>query len=264
MPRPFPLWPPGQPLLIAGPCALEDPDEAVRIAEALAAETARRGLPFVFKASFDKANRTSGSSYRGPGLADGLRLLERIRADVGVPLLTDIHLPEQAAAAAEVVDVLQIPAFLCRQTDLLRAAGATGRVVNVKKGQFLAPWQAGPTLDKLEGAADRWITERGSSFGHGDLVVDFRGLAALQSAGRAIFDAGHSAQRPGARGAHSGGDRAVIPVLVGAAAGAGYDGLFLEVHPEPSRARSDSETQWPLADVGPLIDRFLAIRAARP
>ena len=263
MPTPAPLWPAGQPLLVAGPCALEDPDDALLIADTLATEAARRHLPFVFKASFDKANRTSGGSYRGPGLDAGLEILARVRSSVGVPLLTDIHTAAQASAAAEVVDVLQIPAFLCRQTDLLAAAGATGRVVNLKKGQFLAPWQVGPALEKLDGAADRWITERGTSFGHGDLVVDFRSLSALAEHGRPIFDASHAAQTPGGRGTASGGDRSVIPTLVGAAAGAGYDGLYLEVHPDPARALSDPDTQWPLDAIGPLLDRFLAIRAAR-
>ncbi len=263
MPETLPLWPATHPLLIAGPCVIEDAETTVTVAEVLAKAAAARSLPFVFKASFDKANRTAGTSWRGPGLEAGLAVLARIRR-LGIAVLTDIHEPAQAPLVAEVADVLQIPAFLCRQTDLLVAAGATGRVVNIKKGQFLAPWQTGPAVSKVGSDAEVWITERGTSFGHGDLVVDFRALAALSESGaRAVFDASHSAQRPGGRGDSSGGDRAAIPLLVGAAAGAGYDGLFLEVHPDPSKARSDPDTQWPLDEVGPLIDRFLRIRAAR-
>ncbi len=264
MPEPTPLWPQEQPLLIAGPCVIEDADETMALAEALATAAAARGLPFVFKASFDKANRTASTSWRGPGLDAGLRVLDRIKHTLGVAVLTDLHEPGQATRVAEVADVLQIPAFLCRQTDLLAAAGATGRVVNIKKGQFLAPWQVAPAVAKLGPGVPAWITERGTSFGHGDLVVDFRSLAVLlASPARPVFDACHSVQRPGGRGDASGGDRSAIPLLVGAAAGAGYDGLFLEVHPDPQRARSDPDTQWPLAEVGPLIDRFLRIRAAR-
>lgn len=258
------IWPAGQPLLIAGPCVIEDADETLAIAEALAEAAAARSLTLVFKASFDKANRTAGASWRGPGIDAGLAVLEGIRRRLDVPVLTDVHETDQIAAVADVADVLQIPAFLCRQTDLLAAAAATGRVVNIKKGQFLAPWQVRPAVAKLGSDAEVWITERGTTFGHGDLVVDFRSFAALAASGaRPVFDACHAVQRPGGRGDASGGDRAAIPTLVGAAAGAGYDGLFLEVHPEPSRARSDPDTQWPLADVGPLIDRFLRIRAAR-
>ena len=264
MPEPTPLWPAGAPLLIAGPCVLEDADETVQIAASLAELASRRSLPFVFKASFDKANRTAGHSFRGPGLTRGLAILERVKREVGCPVLTDIHEPSQAPAVAEVVDVLQIPAFLCRQTDLLAAAAATGSIVNVKKGQFLAPGQVGPMVGKLDNAAEVWLTERGTAFGHGDLVVDFRSVDTLAAHGRPVFDASHCAQRPGGAGDASSGDRAVIPALVGAAAGAGFDGLFLEVHPAPERALSDRDTQWPLADVGPLVDRFLAIRAARP
>ncbi len=250
-----------RPLLIAGPCGLEDVDEAIGIAEAVA--EAADGFEFFFKASFDKANRTAANGWRGPGLEEGLRGLERIREATGARLLTDIHLPEQAAIAAEVVDVLQIPAFLCRQTDLLRAAAATGRIVNLKKGQFLAPWQVAPAVEKLELAEEVWVTERGTSFGHGDLVVDFRGLPTMQATGcPVVFDATHSAQRPGARGDSSGGDRSVIPTLARAAAGAGFDGLFLEVHPDPARARSDVDTQWPLPRLPELLDAFRRIWSA--
>jgi len=225
---------------------------------------AARGVAFVFKASFDKANRTAGSSYRGPGLERGLDWLAGVQSALDVPLLTDVHLPDQCALAADVVDVLQIPAFLCRQTDLLAAAAHTGAVVNLKKGQFLAPWQVGPAVDKLVGASQVWVTERGTSFGHGDLVVDFRGTLALKETGcPLLFDASHSAQTPGGAGDRSGGDRRWIPILARAAAGAGYDGLYLEVHPNPSEALSDRDTQWPLGELAPLLDSFLAVRAAR-
>jgi 2-dehydro-3-deoxyphosphooctonate aldolase (KDO 8-P synthase) len=237
---------------------------AVDVAREVAAQCARRGVPFVFKASFDKANRTSGESYRGPGMGRGLDWLEAVRAEVEVPILTDVHLPSQCEAAARVADVLQIPAFLSRQTDLLAAAGGTGATVNLKKGQFMAPWQVGPAAKKAEGAAQVWITERGTSFGHGDLVVDFRAIVALADTGcPLVFDASHSAQTPGGAGGRSGGDRAWIPPLARAAAGAGFDGLYLEVHPDPHSALSDRDTQWPLADLGPLLDGFLAVRAAR-
>ncbi|MCO4768842.1 MAG: 3-deoxy-8-phosphooctulonate synthase [Deltaproteobacteria bacterium] len=261
---PASLWPPGGPLLVAGPCALESEAMAVRVASELAAQCASRNLPFVFKASFDKANRTAGSSYRGPGLDEGLRWLDAARGAADVPILTDVHLPSQCAIAAEVADVLQIPAFLSRQTDLLAAAAATGRAVNLKKGQFLAPWQVKPALTKLSAAPQVWVTERGTSFGHGDLVVDFRSFVTMSEAtSRLIFDASHSAQTPGGGGDRSAGDRRWIPVLSRAAAGAGYDGLYLEVHPDPATARSDRDTQWPLHEVGPLLDAFLAVRAAR-
>lgn len=255
------------PLVVAGPCTLESRSVALRTARELRRCCDRLDLEFVFKGSFDKANRSSGSSRRGPGLEAGLEILREVRQELGVRVLTDIHECHQAAAAADVVDVLQIPAFLCRQTDLLRAAGATGRTVNIKKGPFLPPWLAREALSKAldAGAADAWITERGTSFGHGDLVVDFRGLRELWATGRRVlFDAGHAAQRPGARGDRSGGERGVIPLLVGAAAGAGLDALYLEVHPDPDRAWSDPETQWPLDRVAPLLDRFARlVRAHR-
>ncbi len=220
------------------------------------------GFDFWFKASFDKANRTSGEGWRGPGLQEGLRQLAAVRDATGARILTDVHEPGQAAPAAEVADVLQIPAFLCRQTDLLAAAGATGATVNLKKGQFLAPWAVGPAVDKLRsaGAREVWLTERGTTFGHGDLVVDFRGLLPMRATGcPVIFDATHSAQRPGAHGTSSGGDRSAVPLLCRAAAGAGFDGLFLEVHPEPARARSDADTQWPLSELRPLLEAFAAL-----
>ena len=234
-----------------------------------ASDAARRhGFDFVFKASFDKANRTSGGGFRGPGMSAGLAILRRVRDDVGVRILTDIHLPAQAEAVAAVVDVVQIPAFLCRQTDLLAAAGATGCVVNLKKGPFLAPWAVGPAVQKIRsaGASEVWVTERGTSFGHGDLVVDFRALAALRAAAdRAVFDAGHSAQRPsgGPGGVDSGGDRDAIPVLAGAAAGAGFDALYLETHLDPAQARSDVHNQWPMHRLDEILGPFAALARAR-
>ncbi len=255
-----------RPLLVAGPCAIEDPEMTEEVVTGLIPLARELGFDFVFKASFDKANRSSGRSFRGVGLEPGLALLDELKQRHGVRVLTDVHEPAQAAVAAQVVDVLQIPAFLCRQTDLLMAAAATGRPVNLKKGQFLAPWLAGPAVQKLRdgGATEVWLTERGTSFGHGDLVVDFRGLPAMQATGcPVLFDASHSAQKPGARGDSSGGDRAVIPVLSDAAAGAGFDGLYLEVHPDPSRAKSDADTQWPLTQVRPLLERFAMLWRCR-
>jgi len=236
---------------------------AVTVARELAQQCAARELPFIFKASFDKANRTASTSFRGPGLHQGLEWLRDVRERVSVPVLTDVHTAAQCEEVAHAVDALQIPAFLSRQTDLLAAAGATGLPVNLKKGQFLAPWQVAPATEKIEGAQEVWVTERGTSFGHGDLVVDFRSTQTLAAAGRIVFDASHSAQTPGSAGTRSGGDRRWIPVLTRAAAAAGYDGLFLEVHPDPEHARSDRDTQWPLSQIGPLLDSFLALREAR-
>jgi len=248
-----------RPLLVAGPCVIENYDTTVACASELARVAALHGFDLVFKASFDKANRTSGQSFRGPGLEEGLNILRRIRDDLSVRILCDVHESTQTNAAAEVADVLQIPAFLCRQTDLLQAAAGTGRIVNLKKGPFLAPWQVAPAVAKLTdaGAESVWITERGSSFGHGDLVVDFRALNALQATRcPVLFDASHSAQKPGGRGSSSGGDRTAIPVLARAAAGAGFDGLYLETHPSPGQALSDPDTQWPLSAIEALVLQF--------
>jgi 2-dehydro-3-deoxyphosphooctonate aldolase (KDO 8-P synthase) len=231
-------------LLIAGPCVIEGEEFLLRHARRLADAQQRLGLPIVFKSSFDKANRTSIASFRGPGLAEGLRLLGRVKAETGLPLLTDVHSVEQCAPAAEVVDLLQIPAFLCRQTDLLAAAGATGRPVNVKKGQFLAPGAMANVVAKLReaGCADVLLTERGTTFGYGDLVVDFRGLATLRALAPVCFDATHSVQRPGGGegGATTGGDRELAPPLARAAAAVGIDALFCEVHEDPDRSKSDA------------------------
>ncbi len=233
-----------------------------RVADVLARYGERRGVPVCFKASFDKANRSRLAGARGPGAEEGLRTLERVRAASGLPLLTDIHEAGQAAAAAEVVDVLQIPAFLCRQTDLLVAAGRTGRAVNVKKGQWMPAEGMAGSVEKVRsaGAGEVAVTERGTFFGYGDLVVDMRNFARLRDATGApvIFDATHSVQRPGrGEGGSSGGEREFIPSLLAAAAVAGADGFFLETHPEPDRALSDAATQWPLERLPDLLDRTL-------
>lgn len=247
---------------ISGPCVIEGADMALRTAEALRDLCARLGAPFVFKASFDKANRTSAGAFRGPGLEQGLAVLARVRAELGVPVTTDVHEPGQVAAAAEVVDLIQIPAFLCRQTDLLVAAASSGLPVNVKRGPFLHPSDLPHLLAKLEGAPGALLTERGTSFGHGDLVFDPRVLPAMRATGAGVvFDATHSAQRPGA-GGHTGGDRALVPVLAAAAVAAGVDAIFAEVHPDPDRARSDAATQWPLARAEALFTRLARLHEA--
>jgi 2-dehydro-3-deoxyphosphooctonate aldolase (KDO 8-P synthase) len=252
------------PFLIAGPCVVEPGDVLPRVAEALAGIAARRGVPVCFKASFDKANRARGDAPRGPGLEEGLRVLERVRAASGLPVLTDIHESGQAGSAAEVADALQIPAFLCRQTDLLVAAGRTGRPVNVKKGQWMQADAMAGALDKVRsgGSADVAVTERGTFFGYGDLVVDMRNFARLRAATGApvVFDATHAVQQPGlgAAGA-SGGQREHIPALLAAAAVAGADGFFVETHPDPARALSDAATQWPLDRLDALVGRTLEL-----
>jgi 2-dehydro-3-deoxyphosphooctonate aldolase (KDO 8-P synthase) len=254
------------PFLIAGPCVVEPGDLLPRVAEALARIAARRNLPVCFKASFDKANRSRLGAGRGPGLEEGLRLLERARASSGLPILTDIHEAGQAALAAQVVDVLQIPAFLCRQTDLLVAAGGTGKPVNVKKGQWVQPEAMAGAVEKVRSGGSREVavTERGTFFGYGDLVVDMRNFARLRQATGApvVFDATHAVQRPGqGDGGSSGGDREFIPPLLAAAAVAGADGFFLETHPDPARAASDAPTQWPLDRLDQLLDRTLDLWA---
>jgi 2-dehydro-3-deoxyphosphooctonate aldolase (KDO 8-P synthase) len=257
------------PVLVAGPCVVEEGDLLPRVATRLAEIGARLTLPVCFKASFDKANRSRLGGPRGPGLQDGLSLLAAARQASGLPVLTDVHEAAQAGTVAEVADALQVPAFLCRQTDLLVACGRTGKPVNVKKGQWMDPEGMRGSLEKVRsgGAAEIAVTERGTFFGYGDLVVDFRGLARLRAATGApvLFDATHSVQRPGqgALGA-SGGERSHIPALLAAAAAAGADGFFLETHPDPARAPSDPETQWPLDELEPLLRRTLRIwRAAR-
>jgi len=253
---------PGRPLyLIAGPCVLEDPDEMLRVAERLADVARRLDLGLCFKSSFRKDNRTSAASPRGPGREEGLELLARIGAATGLPLLTDVHVPEDCAAAAQVVDVLQIPAFLCRQTSLLEAAGATDAAVNVKKGQFLAPADMEHVLGKLRGAgcARALATERGSSFGYADLVVDFRAHHMMHGFDvPVVFDATHAVQSPGSGSGVTGGKPELIPLLMRCGMAAGADALFIETHPEPARAWSDAGSQLPL-------ERFesLALQAKR-
>lgn len=252
--------------LIAGPCVIESETHALRMAEAVADLTRRLGVPYVFKASFDKANRTSLTSFRGPGLEEGLRVLQRVKETCGVPVLTDIHETHQAAPVAEVADVLQIPAFLCRQTDLLLAAAATGRTVNVKKGQFLAPWDMRHVVEKLRAAraAEVWLTERGASFGYNNLVVDMRSFPIMREFGcPVVFDVTHSLQRPGGRGASSDGDAAFIAPLACAGVACGVDGLFMEVHDDPPRALSDGPNALPLDQLPHLLRRLLAIDRAR-
>ena len=258
----------GRPLLVvAGPCVIEGRQLCMDVAGRLKEVCGALGLPYVFKASFDKANRSSVSSFRGIGLEKGLQILGEVKAKVGVPVLTDIHLIEQAALAAEVVDVLQIPAFLCRQTDLLLAAARSGRTVNVKKGQFLSPQEMPFVLAKLKqgGAREIWQTERGTTFGYQNLVVDMRSFALMKANGfPAIFDATHSVQLPGAAGGKSGGQREFIPPLACAALAAGADGLFFETHPQPAKAISDGPNMIPLSEFPALIERCLAVwRAVR-
>jgi 2-dehydro-3-deoxyphosphooctonate aldolase (KDO 8-P synthase) len=251
--------------LIAGPCVLESQALATSIAKELAALAADLGLTFIFKASFDKANRTSGKSFRGPGIAQGLKILAAIKKKFGCPVLTDIHEVAQVRQAAQVIDVLQIPAFLCRQTDLLVAAARSGRAVNVKKGQFLAPEDVDNIAAKLRasGAKDYFITERGTTFGYHNLVVDMRGLAIMRRAGhRVVFDATHSVQRPGGQGTSTGGDRTMAPVLARAAVAAGIDGLFLETHPRPDESPSDGPNMIPLAQMEGLLRNLKAIHEA--
>ncbi len=255
--------------LIAGPCVVEDDSLNLRVGEHLARLAERVPGGIIYKASFDKANRSNAGAARGPGLDEGLAALDRVRAATGLPILTDVHLPDQCAPAAEVADVLQIPAFLCRQTDLLIAAGRTGCAVNVKKGQWMHPEGMRGAVDKVRATAPRGsevaVTERGTFFGYGDLVVDMRAFSRMRDATGApvIFDATHSVQRPGqgAEGA-SGGAREFIPALAMAAVAAGADGLFMETHPDPAHAPSDGPNMVPLSELDTLVDRILAVRAA--
>ena len=242
--------------IFAGPCALESFELALDTAHAVAEASREAGLFAVFKSSWDKANRTSGKGFRGPGLVKGMEWLARIKEETGWPVVTDIHLPEQAAPVAEVADILQIPAFLSRQTDLLLAAAATGRIVNVKKGQFLAPWDMGPVKNKIESAGNPRVllTERGASFGYNNLVVDYRSFPIMQELGvPVVFDATHSVQLPGGLGTSSGGQRQFVPVLARAAAAAGVNGVFLETHPDPDKALCDGPNSWPLARLEGLL-----------
>jgi 2-dehydro-3-deoxyphosphooctonate aldolase (KDO 8-P synthase) len=253
-------------LLIAGPCVIDDEGLCMRIADMLAGLATKLPINVVFKASFDKANRTSMTSYRGLGLDEGLAVLERVRAATGLPITTDVHLPEQATAAGQVCDLLQIPAFLCRQTDLLLAAAATGKAVNVKKGQFVAPTDMKHVVAKLlaGGCRDVLLCERGTFFGYGRLVNDFGGLITMRAMGvPVIFDATHSVQQPASRGDSTGGDRALVEPLARAAAAVGIDGLFLETHPAPDQSPSDGANMVPLEHLRGVVERVLLIHEAR-
>jgi 2-dehydro-3-deoxyphosphooctonate aldolase (KDO 8-P synthase) len=249
-------------VIIAGPCVLETHELSLEVASECSRVCNALGLSYIFKASFDKANRTSIHSQRGHSLKAGLELLGRVREEMGVPVLTDVHESAQVSAVAEVVQVLQIPAFLCRQTDLLLAAAASGRAVNVKKGQFLAPWDMRYVVEKLEAGGTRRIllTERGSTFGYNVLVVDFRSLPQMRALGYpVVFDATHSVQAPGGAGAASGGQREFAPALARAAAAVGIDALFLEVHPNPDRAPSDGPNMVPLDDLEELLTEVVKV-----
>ena len=267
--KPVPIGPVtiggGGPLaLIAGPCVIEERDSLLLTARLVARTAAEFGIPAVFKASFDKANRMSLSSYRGPGMEKGLELLAEVKRETGLPVVTDIHTPDQAAPVAAVVDLLQIPAFLCRQTDLIVAAAETGKPILMKKGQFMAPEDMGPVVAKAAGAAGLLLAERGSAFGYHRLVVDMRSLAIMRTFGwPVVFDVTHSVQLPGGSGASSGGEREFIAPLSRAAAAAGIDALFVEVHPNPAEAKSDRDTQLPIADLPTLLKQVLAVEAAR-
>jgi len=256
---------PGRPLLlIAGPCVIEGLEHCLGIARRVKEIADRLGLPFVFKASFDKANRSSGGSFRGPGLVEGLKILSEVRRQVGVPVLSDVHEVAQAAAAGEVLDIIQIPAFLCRQTDLILAAASTGKVLNIKKGQFLSPAEMGNAAGKASagGAGGVMLTERGTFFGYNNLVNDMTAIAVMQNLGApVIFDATHSTQQPGALGNRSGGRPEMTPLLARAAVAAGADGLFLETHPCPAEAKSDAATVYPLDGLEALLGPCAAIRS---
>lgn len=256
----------GGPLfIIAGPCVVENESLCLTVAERMHNLTSKLGLPFVFKSSYDKANRTSIQSFRGPGMDEGLRILERVRDTLGVPVLSDVHTAEDARAAADVLDVLQIPAFLCRQTDLLLAAGHTGKAVNVKKGQFLAPWDMRHAVDKIASTGNQNIllTERGASFGYNNLVSDFRSLPIMRQWGYpVVFDATHSVQLPGGAGTASAGQREFVAPLARAAVAVGCDGLFMEVHPDPDHAPSDGPNMVPLDRVEALLRQVVRVREA--
>lgn len=258
------IGPSGPFFVIAGPCVIESEETTFRVADFLRDAADAMGIPIVFKASYDKANRTSLTSYRGPGLDAGLDILQRVRERTGLALLSDVHSPQEVEKAAEVLDVLQIPAFLCRQTDLLVAASRSGRPVNLKKGQFLSPWDMEQALYKVisEGNRNVLITERGTSFGYNNLVVDIRAIPVMQSFGYpVVFDATHSVQLPGAAGGSSGGQREYAAVLARAAVAAGADGVFMEVHPEPGKALCDGPNALPLEKLRPVLALLKEIHA---
>jgi 2-dehydro-3-deoxyphosphooctonate aldolase (KDO 8-P synthase) len=249
--------------LIAGPCVVESRELQVETAGRLKEMTARLGLPFIFKSSYDKANRSSGKSFRGLGMEQGLQILAEVKRQVGVPVLTDVHEEDEVRPAAEVVDVLQTPAFLCRQTDFIRAAAAAGRPVNIKKGQFLSPQEMKNVVDKAREASGKdniLVCERGFSFGYGNLVSDMRSLAIMRDTGcPVVFDATHSVQLPGGQGTASGGQREFIPVLARAAVASGIAGLFMETHPDPARALSDGPNAWPLNMMQGLLETLVEL-----
>ena len=257
-----------QPLfLIAGPCVIESEGHALGVAARLKAIADRLGLLLIYKSSFDKANRSSGKSFRGPGMAEGLRILARVRDETGLPVLTDVHEVAQVRPVADVVDVLQTPAFLARQTDLIEAVATSGKPVNIKKGQFMAPGDMGNVVDKAREAAAHagvpdgvMVADRGTSFGYNNLVSDMRGLVIMRGTGApVVFDATHSVQLPGGQGTTSGGQREFVPVLARAAVAVGVSGLFMETHPDPANALSDGPNAWPLDDLGPLLEELLEL-----
>lgn len=255
----------GKLFLIAGPCVIESETHARGMADAIQRIAGDLGVPYIFKASYDKANRTSATSFRGPGLEEGCRILRRLGQATGLPVLTDVHDAHDCERVAEDVDVLQIPAFLCRQTDLLVAAARTGRAVNVKKGQFVAPWDMRHAVDKIHAAhssARVFLTERGASFGYNNLVVDMRSLPVMRGFAPVVFDGTHSVQTPSSAGGVSGGQPEFIPVLARAAVAAGVDGIFLEVHDDPAHAKSDGANALDLKNLKPLLEKLLAIHAA--
>jgi 2-dehydro-3-deoxyphosphooctonate aldolase (KDO 8-P synthase) len=254
----------GKLFLIAGPCVIESEAHVRKMADAVQRVTADLGVPYIFKASYDKANRTSVTSFRGPGLKEGTAILRRLAESTGLPVLTDVHEPSQCEIAAEGADVLQIPAFLCRQTDLLLAAGKTGRAVNVKKGQFVAPWDMKHTVEKIEttGNSRIFLTERGASFGYNNLVVDMRSLPVMRKLAPVVFDGTHSVQTPSTANGVSGGQPEFIPVLTRAAVAAGVDGVFLEVHDNPAEAKSDGANALDLKYLRPLLETLLAVHEA--
>ena len=250
--------------LVAGPCVVESLQLQLDTAGTLQEMARRLGLPFIFKSSFDKANRSSASSFRGPGLEAGLRILAEVKAQLGVPLLTDVHEDTPLDEVASVVDVLQTPAFLCRQTNFIQAVARTGKPVNLKKGQFLSPWEMGNVVDKARavGNTQVMVCERGFTFGYNNLVSDMRSLAVLRSTGApVVFDATHSVQLPGGQGTASGGQREFVPVLARAAVAAGIDGLFMETHPDPLQALSDGPNAWPLGRMESLLTTLMALDA---
>ena len=253
----------GQLPLIGGPCVIESRDHSLKIAESIISITDSLNIPFIFKSSFDKANRSASDSFRGPAIQEGLQILSDVKKELGIPVLTDVHLPDQCKEVGEVVDVLQIPAFLCRQTDLLHAAGKTGKVVNIKKGQFLAPDKMRFAADKVLSAGNKNIllTERGSSFGYG-LVSDMTSIPTMQKTGYpVIFDATHSAQLPGGDKTTD-GNRKIIPTIAKAAVAAGCNGLFMEIHDNPDKAKSDAATQWPLDELESLLSIIIKVHEA--